>query len=132
MRPSAPSLASVRLQVGWPGVQLRSELSGGVAPLGYTARWLAVEVLVTVTLTITARGGTAAVIEGTPPSPATGTVSGVPARTGARGIPPMPERVSIIRAGPTPVKRPPPTDGSEASGNQPLTSPTTSTVAAAL
>src|ERR1700682_3285924 len=65
---------------------------------------------------------------GTPPRPATGTVSGAPARTGARGIPPVPRRVSMIRAGGTPLKRPPDAAGSEASVNQPLTSTTTSTL----
>src|SRR6202171_2936804 len=92
MRPSAPSLASVRLHTVPPAIQLRSELSGWVASLGYTVRWLAAEVLVTVTLSTTARGGTTADMAGTPPRPATGTVSGGPARAGARGSPPAPER----------------------------------------
>src|SRR5207237_9404666 len=82
-------------------------------------------VLVTVTLLITAVGATDAVIAGTPPAPASMTVTGCPGASG-RDRPPVPNRLSTTRAGVRPWYWPLPSAVAEVSVNQPVTSTITS------
>src|SRR5713226_4578813 len=98
-----------------------------LVPDGQAVRKLPAVGLVTVTFSTTAVGGVEAVIRGTPPCPATVTAIVCPAPSGLEK-PPVPFRVSRMRAGVSPVNVLPVAVELLASVNQPPTSAITCTV----
>src|SRR2546423_5614977 len=100
--PLAPTLAITRLGTVSPLRKFRLEATGRVVPLGNRVRKLAAVGLVTATLRTTAP----APVAGTPPTPATWT-SIVWWGPTLAVKPPVPYRVSRMRAGDRPPYRPP-------------------------
>jgi len=96
--PSGPSGTSTRLGTVAPAVKLRLEASGRALPPGYTVKNPLAVALVAVALSTTALGGLGAFMAGTPPTPATCTLS-VPMGPSLAGGAPRPARVSRMRAG---------------------------------
>ncbi len=104
--PSAPTLATTRLDTVWPARKLRFDAVGRVVPDGKAVRYPPVLGWVTVTLTTTADTPVA----GTPPMPVTPAAMVAPGPTGDTN-PPVPLRVSRIRAGVRLWYLPPPAVG---------------------
>src|ERR1035441_4394391 len=90
-----------RLGIGWQATWLRFEAVGTLTPSGYTVTKPLAVGWVTVTFNTTAPTPDA----GTPPAPSTDKSTELPAPTGPAG-PPVPLRVSRIRAGVNGVRPP--------------------------